>query len=74
MKQFRYKGCPMFNELEIIHGDTTATGENAEASTQGATNTDDENVIPPTRGECNQDHHVAINLDDDTDFAEETYV
>lgn len=32
MKQFRHKGCPMFNELEIIYGDTTATGENAEAS------------------------------------------
>ncbi|RWR92926.1 L10-interacting MYB domain-containing-like protein [Cinnamomum micranthum f. kanehirae] len=44
-KQFRTKGCPLFDELEIIYGNTTATGENAGASTQGAVDTDDKNNV-----------------------------
>ena len=73
-KQFRTKGCPLFDELEIIYGDTTATGENAGASTQGAVDTDDENNGVPLRNQTSPDQDLAMNLDDDADFVEETSI
>ena len=69
-KQFRTKGCPLFDELEIIYGDTTATGENAGASTQGAIDTDDENNGVPLRNQTSPDQDLAVDLDDDADFVE----
>lgn len=73
-KQFRTKGCPLFDELEIIYGDTTATGENAGASTQGAIDTDDENNGVPLRNQTSPDQDLAVDLDDDADFVEETSI
>lgn len=36
--------------------------------------TNEENESPPVRGQYNQDQDHAIDLDDDTDFVEETRV
>lgn len=73
-KQFRTKGCPLFDELDIIYGDTTARGQHAGASTQGATETDDENEGAPLRNQNSSDPDIVVDLDDDADFMDETNI
>lgn len=64
----------MFDELEIIYGDTTARGENAGASTQGAVDTDDENNGVPLKNQISPYQDLTVDLDDDADFVEETSI
>lgn len=64
----------MFDELEIIYGDTIATGQNVGASTQGAVDTDDDNEGAPLKGQTSPNQDTTVDLDDDADFVEETHV
>ena len=74
-QSFCRKGCPMFDELEIIYGDTTARGENAGASTQAAVDTDDEIVYPYAMGQdIYQGDGIATEVDDDADLVGEKHV
>ncbi|KAH7661163.1 Cytochrome c/b562 domain-containing protein [Dioscorea alata] len=45
-KKFRKYGCPLYDKLCVIYGDTTATGSNARPSTQSPSDSE-ENVRDP---------------------------
>lgn len=53
-KQFHYKGCPIFDELEVVYG------ENAGPLTQEATN--NEKVLPLVRGLDDDAQDISVDL------------
>ncbi|OMO78899.1 hypothetical protein COLO4_24640 [Corchorus olitorius] len=62
-KKFRKNGCPLFDKLCVIYGDTTASGFNARPSTRSSSDSE-ENVgnQPMQEGDRN---HVLSDEDDD---------
>lgn len=68
-RQFHKKGCPLSDDVKVIYGDTTATGENIAASTQGAVDTDKENALGRSQNITVQG--TAVDHDDGACFVEE---
>ncbi|OMO60171.1 hypothetical protein CCACVL1_24348 [Corchorus capsularis] len=58
-KKFRKQGCPMFDKLCIIYGDTTASGFNARPSTHSPSDSDEDARDQPIREEDARDQPLS---------------
>ncbi|OMO51148.1 hypothetical protein CCACVL1_29981 [Corchorus capsularis] len=65
-KKFRKHGCPLFDKLRVIYGDTTASGFNARPSTHSPSDSE-ENVGNPSMPE--EDRNQPLS-DEDDDFGD----
>ncbi|PON99148.1 hypothetical protein TorRG33x02_050080, partial [Trema orientale] len=68
-KTFRRKGCPFYDKLCIIFGDTTATGSSAHPSIRSPSYSDDDDNEDVEVSKNTKKSHE-INLDDDLESAD----